>query len=592
MKAKIICPILLVLIIAGHLLANIEWQARNVGPDMWDQASYLLLSEKIYARSRSGGWAAFREAFLKEDRQRAPLVPAVWVGFYPLFGNTRSSAHWGNHIALVVLCLSVYGIGRRLAGPWCGLAAVWITMMFPLLFGLSRQLYVEFPLTAAAAAIAWLCIAAKGLRRYPVCFLLGVAIGAGLLVKITLPIFIVGPLLVALGLNVLYPHKKDPLVYALLLLLSLVLILVPAFLIAAPWFGYNLNQWLKFMTENVSGHRGGIYGMDILEYLSLHGWLTFFSIYLAIAAVLVALTLIFRKRGPASVAPSPGDARERRATLITVILWLGIPLIVGLYAATKDVRLIAPALPALGLLVAYLLVRITAGWTRAVAGVLLVLIVVPYYFVSFGTPFDSTKNPDVPPSFGMLHPKYFLGQWSRGIYACGPNEDDWKGGEVLVKIRDAIPEQMKRKMEREKSAAGVVVVTNHPFFEANWFQYLDRRGALEGGQAAALNFAFLDYYNENASPQLFARQLLAAHFVLVKDSGWQGPEFTAKWFEELRCAMRDSDLFEMILCGIVLPDGSNVVIFLNRAAFQRPVSEEEKAEFLRLVKRDVSKLNP
>ncbi len=142
MKSKLICTIALFALIAGHIAANTVWVSRNRAPVYWDQAYYLARSQEYLLSLRKEGAGGLWDAYRGLERKRAPLLPILAVPFYGLLGNSQASAMCVNHLALIVLCVSVYGIGRQVGDRWLGLTAAYLTMLCPALFGLSREFFV------------------------------------------------------------------------------------------------------------------------------------------------------------------------------------------------------------------------------------------------------------------------------------------------------------------------------------------------------------------------------------------------------------------------------------------------------------------
>lgn len=578
MQAKVICPVLLVLVMAGHVAADFAWQRENVAPYWWDQASYLVLSEWMRAAFEQGGIQGFWDAFLTRDGNRAPLVSALYAATYALAGDSRESAHIVNYLAIAVLCLFLYGIGKRLAGPWCGLAAAYITMAAPMMFGLSRQLLVEFPLTAAAAAVAYLCIVSNGLHRYGICVLLGAAIGIGMMVKITFPAFVVGPLLVAVVARGLHQKKKEAGGPIGRLPLNLGIVLVIAALISGPWLLHNMDSWTRYMQANVVGYLAVIYGGSNIYYIEMVALQNLLCVYVFMVTILATLRLIFRRDPSASVDQTVSNPVERRVALLTTLSWFFIPLGIGLYSLNKDPRLIAPAFAALGVLLAYVLVRLTPRRAAPVAVGLLLLVMVPFYNVSFGTPFDSAKYNETSTPFTLK--ECLLGRWSTG-FTTSPVKEDWKGEEVVSFIETQIPEQFIK----DNQVATIVVMGSHPWFQASWLSYLQwHRNIARGQYATRIEYTGdMPPLQEEPTPERCAEVVLQGHFVIMKDSGWQGGEYQTRQFDALAYAVRETKtmylgrelrLFEKIDCDITLPDGSKVVVYRQQGMMFRATAEQ------------------
>ncbi len=127
-----------------------------------------------------------------------PLVHLTVAGFYQLFGVSMDVAAMANSLYLALLLLAVYGIGERLAGPWVGLLSAFLVSLLPMVFAMSRYLYLDFALTAMVATNVCLLLRSDRFQRRGYALLYGLSLGLGLLVKWTFVVFVAGPLLVAL----------------------------------------------------------------------------------------------------------------------------------------------------------------------------------------------------------------------------------------------------------------------------------------------------------------------------------------------------------------------------------------------------------
>src|SRR5262245_49009497 len=122
-RGKATCLILLLAIITFSVVNTALWLRLDARPPRWDEAGYLTLSLKHHAALTAGGVGALVKSLLRLDHTRPPLVPALAVPAYLLFGRQGETAFAVNLGAFVVALLAVYGLGARLASPWCGLLA-------------------------------------------------------------------------------------------------------------------------------------------------------------------------------------------------------------------------------------------------------------------------------------------------------------------------------------------------------------------------------------------------------------------------------------------------------------------------------------
>jgi 4-amino-4-deoxy-L-arabinose transferase-like glycosyltransferase len=127
-----------------------------------------------------------------------PLVHLTAAGFYKLFGVSMDVAAMSTSLYLAVLLLAVYGLGERLAGPWVGLLSAFVVSMFPIVFSMSRYLYVDLALTAMVALNVCLLLRTDRFRHKGYSLLYGLSLGLGLLTKWTFVAFTAAPLVAIL----------------------------------------------------------------------------------------------------------------------------------------------------------------------------------------------------------------------------------------------------------------------------------------------------------------------------------------------------------------------------------------------------------
>ena len=190
--------ILLALLIAVQIGANALWLATNdvtVGMDrMFHQVTSLAYDHIL----RQGISLHSLFTALTWSDYYPPLVHLTVAGSYQLFGVSMDVAAMANSLYLALLLLAVYGIGERLAGHWVGLLSAFLVSLLPMIFAMSRYLYLDFALTAMVATNVCLLLRSDRFQRRGYALLYGLSLGLGLLVKWTFVVFAAGPLLVAL----------------------------------------------------------------------------------------------------------------------------------------------------------------------------------------------------------------------------------------------------------------------------------------------------------------------------------------------------------------------------------------------------------
>ncbi len=85
------------------------------------------------------------------------MIPLVFTGF------------------LVLLLVSLYGIGEEVDGPWTGLVAATVAGGYPVLFGLGRVIHDTLPIAAWTAFMVWMLLRSQGFSRWRPCLAFGLA---------------------------------------------------------------------------------------------------------------------------------------------------------------------------------------------------------------------------------------------------------------------------------------------------------------------------------------------------------------------------------------------------------------------------------
>ncbi len=188
-----------VLLVAGlslfHAINNWIWLSKNVMTRGWDRIGSLINSLYYYDTLTPLTWQAFFRASV-QDEFRPPLFGFSMAWMYKLFGVEADVAVLVNVLYMAVLLAACYALGARLGGRRLGALSAVLAALIPLVFAMSRYSYFEFSLTALVATSVALLLASDGFQNRPASLLLGVALGLGLLIKRTFPVFVVGALAV------------------------------------------------------------------------------------------------------------------------------------------------------------------------------------------------------------------------------------------------------------------------------------------------------------------------------------------------------------------------------------------------------------
>ena len=99
------------------------------------------------------------------------LLPAL---IHTVSGGSLAAVALTPQIYLTVLLLSLFGLGRRLAGPWVGLSAAAIVSGYAGIFGLARTHHDSLSLAALTIALVYLLLRSDGFRNHSAALAAGV----------------------------------------------------------------------------------------------------------------------------------------------------------------------------------------------------------------------------------------------------------------------------------------------------------------------------------------------------------------------------------------------------------------------------------
>ena len=120
------------------------------------------------------------------------LIAAVGMKFVRF---NLDAARLPNLLFLGILIASVYLFGRRLFDGKTGVLAGVLVSFFPIVHGLTREIYIDLALLAWVALAFYLLLRTDHFQSPLFSFLFGAVCGLGLLTKWTFPVFLAGPVL-------------------------------------------------------------------------------------------------------------------------------------------------------------------------------------------------------------------------------------------------------------------------------------------------------------------------------------------------------------------------------------------------------------
>jgi hypothetical protein len=375
--------LMLLLVLAFSLLANYAWMGADTVPSGPDQSIHFLRTlyyadrlEGILGGGQSIGDVA-GEYQNRTSRGQNLYPPGVYATAIPavlLLGQNYDSVVLAvNGAYFAILLLSTYWIGRKLFGNGkdgdVGVLAAALVSLFPTIFGLSREYFLEFALLAVAALNIALLLHSSRLSSRPHAILFGLVFGFGMMVKFTYPVFLLAPLCTVLWSGSISKSIN----YKMKILPNLLLAALMALIIMAPWYYTSFRP--EFLFQSVDSYNQGTGMPPVLSVasflynpmglLNTHLYLVYFAIFLAAIA-------------------ATWNSKNR-----AILWWLLVPLIAFTLLRTKDPRFITGILPIIAVMMAGWLMRIKNQKnqkTRKIAiGLVLVWGIIIMLFASFGS---------------------------------------------------------------------------------------------------------------------------------------------------------------------------------------------------------------
>ncbi|MFH1466608.1 MAG: hypothetical protein ABIO70_19640 [Pseudomonadota bacterium] len=338
-------PLLLALaVLALHLAGGLGWIAWERLVFDGDEAGHVGAAELFMAWWREGRpLTALGQTFAGRLGSYPPLYAGVVGAWWALVGAGDPSSPWVRGLNLLGPLLAAVAVARLAwpLGAWARAVGFAAVLALPLVCGLGRHFMIEGALVAVVAVVVLLGEAARARPTLPRLFAVGLGLGLAFLVKQTAMIY----LLPVLALRL--PRRP-----------GVLLVPVVGAAVAAPWMIGNLAGQLDYTAESAAGTPG----LGLWRHIAFYPWSL---LWVGAGPALLVLGGLGAVRGWRAADAATRD-RARLA-----VLWLGASLLILLLVPRKYPRLMAPALPALGLLAAVAAASVRGGRRRwAVPGLL------------------------------------------------------------------------------------------------------------------------------------------------------------------------------------------------------------------------------
>ena len=454
---KTIIAVSLIGIIIFFIITNIIWLDIDTTPPFYDPCSFMY---RTYSLSKDLGK-------IVQYPNHPLLVFLTTIPIIKIMGAEDEHYVYGNFLYIVILVLSVFGIGKILFDEWVGISSAFLVLLYPFVFWISRQYYLDFPLLAMVSLVQYIILKSEGGTRKYWNIGLGVAIGCALLTKTHGLIFFL-PTWIIVFLSHYKNNKRKNLIRLLQVLIIALIIALPWYLVARDGFVkwniyiYETCKVLPFnknLSTSVLFYYKMIYYSIILPFLFfvfLGGFVSF---------------LIFDRR---------------RKILIFLLSWIIIPYIALALWPNKEPRFILPILPAFAILTMGGISRLPKKLIKNIAcSFVFFIALIQFSDFSFALPIHLFKSRRV-----------------HGSSPIRPSRLDWKIKETLGFFSSYTG----------RKNVFICVLTNLPYFNGDLFIYY---APIYGLPFSSANYRYAGTDIDSVEVKLKRKEIKQCDFVIT-----------------------------------------------------------------------------
>ncbi len=337
------------------IIANFAWLYLDKQPPEGNGLQDLLPGLDIYNAMRAGS-LNYRH-FLKICWVYPPLVPASYTLFYLIFGTKTQMELMVNSIYLIIMLLSIYGIGKKMFNEKVGLLSAFIVSSFPGVIAVSRLVYAEFHLMCLTTLSIYLLLKADYFtnRRYSI--FLGISLALVALAKWEFPPMLIGPFAVILyhgkSVKTHIPYKSK--------LKNFFLSLLTGFALSGFWYVPNfknvIHRLFFWELENVFNNNRTFPFNSLMGIGNLSNYLLglinshiglFYFIVLTACLIFIFLGLLTGRV----------IKKEEKHSMSLILLWVALPYIAFTVVKIKGYSHMLSVLPPIALVIAAMLEKL------------------------------------------------------------------------------------------------------------------------------------------------------------------------------------------------------------------------------------------
>ena len=418
--------IILFLLVLFYGINNYIWIKLHEFPAYADEAYHLIRSLdylNIFIHPSKDVFFAL----LNVDNLRPPFFHFCMAMVNFLIPNPGLIPIITNIFFAGILFISIYYFGKKIANENCGLLAAFTVAMYPYIFGLSRMALPDFASVAMACLNLCLLVYTDRFKNTLFSILLGLAIGLGILTKLTFIFFLAGPVVI---MAIAAFIDKDTAALRKKVIFNLGLVIVLATIIGGVWYFPRFDfLWKTYVT----------FGFKIRKPISPPETFSFASFiyyfYLLSGSQIAPLFTTSFFIGLISFLKSRNKLR------FPIFLWIIVIYIIFTFINNKHSRATCAYLPVFALITAAGILELHTRWLKRFLVYLIVLGgLFQFFIVSYTNPI-STK----------IRLSFFSGEMIKGlsvpsylypiteVFFHYPRKGDWRIGDVILAIQEADP---------------------------------------------------------------------------------------------------------------------------------------------------------
>jgi hypothetical protein len=467
----------------------------------------------------------------------------VPIPAYFIFGTGSPGVFATFLILILIFMIIFYRLASKLTNPSVAVVAVVVTSTMPLTIGLSRYFVTEFSLMILTITWIYMQLQSGSFLKRAYIIPLGIILGLGMLMKVTFPIYISGPILWGFVSAICDGWSKKNF---LNILANSLCILAVGLLISSTWYLPNL-YWITHTAFDVGyGSYAKIYSMG--EIFNMRTLFTYWqavinggisSYYFLVLLLLFGFKMIeFVKRQnlsrPNLVIDEGGTPK---ANLSMLLIWFFVPFIIFSFSITKDIRFLLPAFPALGIIIAQIAAEVLRKEPFNSTGKVWLMLVFPcmmFGYISIPSNINVTLNAG---PLKIIHPQ--IG------YTNQPLKQDWKQNPIIDTIEK---DSLNHDIEIDSP---IGVIPNHDYFNAlNFTYYAVNQDFVYQFEASSRSTGKDDLDSE-------IKKTVAMEYVIIKT----GDEGRFAYNSKITPLLLDGRLPFTEIRRFALPDGSEAIIY-------------------------------